>query len=85
MANRTDYTPLPLDMKGCICHFVKWQIHPFLSKETYSRTLSGSRVNINIKYDYLTQKELVKLSKNIVKKKKIIIIRLNFHNMKQYP
>ena len=18
-----------LDMKGCICHFVKWQIHPF--------------------------------------------------------
>ena len=23
-----------LDMKGCICHFVKWQIHPFLSKGT---------------------------------------------------
>ena len=21
-------------MKGCICHFVEWQIHPFLSKET---------------------------------------------------
>ena len=19
-------------MKGCICHFVKWQIHPFISK-----------------------------------------------------
>ena len=25
-------TSLPLDMKGCICHFVKWQIHPFISK-----------------------------------------------------
>ena len=22
---------VPLDMKGCICHFVKWQIHPFIS------------------------------------------------------
>ena len=21
-----------LAMKGCICHFVKWQIHPFISK-----------------------------------------------------
>ena len=20
------------DMKGCICHFTKWQIHPFISK-----------------------------------------------------
>ena len=25
---------VPLDMKGCICHFTKWQIHPFISKET---------------------------------------------------
>ena len=23
---------VPLDMKGCICHFTKWQIHPFISK-----------------------------------------------------
>ena len=23
---------VPLDMKGCICHFMKWLIHPFLSK-----------------------------------------------------
>ena len=23
---------VPLDMKGCICHFVKWQIHTFISK-----------------------------------------------------
>ena len=23
-----------LDMKGCICYFVKWQIHPFISKAT---------------------------------------------------
>ena len=22
----------PLDMRGCICHFVKCQIHPFISK-----------------------------------------------------
>ena len=29
------YRPLlPLDMKGCICHFVKWQIHPFITKWT---------------------------------------------------
>ena len=25
----------PLGMKGCMCHFVKWQIHPFISKVTY--------------------------------------------------
>ena len=25
---------VPLDMKGCICHFIKWQIHPFISKGT---------------------------------------------------
>ena len=23
---------VPLDMKGCICHYVKWQTHPFISK-----------------------------------------------------
>ena len=23
---------VPLDMKRCICHLVKWQIHPFISK-----------------------------------------------------
>ena len=23
---------VPLDMKRCICHFLKWQIHPFISK-----------------------------------------------------
>ena len=22
---------VPLGIKGCICHFVKWQIHPFIS------------------------------------------------------
>ena len=25
---------VPLDMKGCICHFTKWQIHPFISMWT---------------------------------------------------
>ena len=25
---------VPLDMKGCICHFAKWHIHPFISKGT---------------------------------------------------
>ena len=25
---------VPLDMKGCICHFAKWLIHPFISKGT---------------------------------------------------
>ena len=25
---------VPLDMKGCICHFVKWQIHPLITKGT---------------------------------------------------
>ena len=23
-----------LDMKWCVCHFVKWRIHPFISKGT---------------------------------------------------
>ena len=26
---------VPLGMKGCICHFKKWQIHPFISKRTF--------------------------------------------------
>ena len=25
---------VPLDMKGCMCHFAKWQMHPFISKGT---------------------------------------------------
>ena len=25
---------VPLNMKGCICHFTKWQIHPFMSRGT---------------------------------------------------
>ena len=25
---------VPLDMKGCICSFVKWQIHPYSAKGT---------------------------------------------------
>ena len=29
-----NYEIVPLDMKGCICHFVKLQIHPFISKGT---------------------------------------------------
>ena len=26
---------VPLDMKCCICHFVKWRIHPLISKGIY--------------------------------------------------
>ena len=26
------------DIKGSISHFIKWHIHPFISKETISRT-----------------------------------------------
>ena len=29
-----DVHVVPLDMKGYICHFRKWQIHPFISKGT---------------------------------------------------
>ena len=36
-------TSSPLDMKGCICHFAKWQIHPFISKGT---TWEGLREKI---------------------------------------
>ena len=25
---------VPFDMKGCICHFAKWQIHPLICKGT---------------------------------------------------
>ena len=30
---------VPLDMKGCICHFAKWQIHPPISKVADDGTL----------------------------------------------
>ena len=28
-------TIITLDMKGCICHFAKWRIHPLISKGYY--------------------------------------------------
>ena len=34
-ANGSNTLLAPLDMKGCICHFVKWQIHPFTSIGTF--------------------------------------------------
>ena len=35
---------VPLNMKGCICHFVKLQIHPFISKG-YTCPTRGIMVN----------------------------------------
>ena len=41
---------IPFDMKGCICHFTKWQIHPFISKGRNDTSIpNGQRpYNINI-------------------------------------
>ena len=30
---------IPSDMKGCICHFTKWQINPFISKGSLNTDL----------------------------------------------
>ena len=31
-----------MDMKGCICHFLKWQIHPFIIRVTrYNISISS--------------------------------------------
>ena len=30
---------ISLDVKGCICHLAKWQIHPFISKEAIERCI----------------------------------------------
>ena len=38
---RLNYT---LDMKGCICHFTKWQIHPFMSKGTICEQMTNVKV-----------------------------------------
>ena len=32
--SKLDQYNVTLDTKGCICHFEKWQIHPFISKVT---------------------------------------------------
>ena len=37
---------VPLDMKRCICHFTKWQMHPFIPK--------GGAYYIMKRVDYLT-------------------------------
>ena len=35
-----------LELKECICHCPKWQIHPFISKEAiYPETRNGSRID----------------------------------------
>ena len=39
---------VPLDLKGCICHFTKWQTHPFISKgRTYGK-LKTANVSIKV-------------------------------------
>ena len=38
-----------LDMKGCICHFTKWQIHPFISRgDILLQVTSSHRCRISI-------------------------------------
>ena len=39
----------PLDMKECICHFVKWQIHPFISKDMNSCSQDLKRNKMSLK------------------------------------
>ena len=56
---------VPLDMKGCICHFAKWQIHPIISKGAICNchlsdeslwyiVVSGTRLHILYLYLYIT-------------------------------
>ena len=35
-------------MKECVCHFTKWQIHPFISKGTKERVGLHHSMNENI-------------------------------------
>ena len=35
-----------LDMQGCICHFAKWQIHPFISKETICWHINFEKISL---------------------------------------
>ena len=37
-----------LDEKGCICHFTKWQIHPFISKETLYRACYWEMLEMHV-------------------------------------
>ena len=39
-------------MKGCICHFAKWQIHPFISKKTISNSDPARSVLIVANYTF---------------------------------
>ena len=41
-------TAVTLDMKGCICHFTKWQIHPLISKGTIMYISRVSSINSNV-------------------------------------
>ena len=34
-----------LDMKGCFCHFVKWQIHSLVCKEINYMDVTGNNIN----------------------------------------
>ena len=38
---------VPLDMKGCICHFTKWQIHPFITM----RAMYGQKTSYEYRFD----------------------------------
>ena len=41
-----------LDMRGCICHFTKWKIHPFISKVTICHSNICTCIGPYIMYIY---------------------------------
>ena len=48
---------VPLDVKGCICHFTKWQIHPFISKGVvYSPVIWQGKQTLHV-YTYWYHKD----------------------------
>ena len=38
----------PLDLKGCICHLIKWEMHPSCSKVTLSISPYWSRLSVTV-------------------------------------
>ena len=80
MVRTTFYLVVPLDMKGCICHLTKWQIHSFISKGlcvsyTVSRILADY---------YLSQILWICLGGSIFENKKARVILPKIYTTTEY-
>ena len=70
---------LPLNMKGYICHFTKWQIHPLISTGTIYVSLSFTRRSLTLSSDNIYFSSFRSVSASF--DDDVALIRRKYHNI----